>query len=243
MIATANGYAQCIEPVLKRLARKYSSIGLAIAVVFHFAFVGAYWTAEYFNRSHDEVITIDVGTTVFVPPPTITDEKAAIANLVVSDGLLKPERGVPVPVPDALVSIEKSIPNQSDYNHDSIVPGSSGDNGTVSLGILEVPDDGKAPPDTFRPVQQPPQVVNSVTPDYPELARRAGIEGRVIVKMWIDKDGRPHQASVLKTDAEILNQSAIDAAMATRFSPAIMNNGPVSVWVIIPFVFRLRHGL
>ncbi len=114
--------------------------------------------------------------------------------------------------------------------------------GHVPFGVLKVSPDDVAPPDTFIPVEQFPQVVRSVTPEYPQLAQRIGIEGRVMVKLWVDKDGKPHQASVLKSDADMLNQSAIDAAMATRFTPAIMNKGPVSVWVVIPYTFRLKQG-
>jgi len=46
----------------------------------------------------------------------------------------------------------------------------------------------------------------------------------------------------LKSDAELFNQPAIDAAMKWKFTPAIMNNGPVAVWVSIPFKFRLNAG-
>ncbi len=59
------------------------------------------------------------------------------------------------------------------------------------------------PPPDFVPVEKEPQIVNEVIPKYPELAQRAGIEGRVIVKIWVDKDGKPHKAVVLKSDADI----------------------------------------
>jgi len=74
---------------------------------------------------------------------------------------------------------------------------------------------------------------------YPELAQRAGVEGTVWVKIWVDKEGKPRKALVLKSTAELFNQAAVDAAMKWVFTPALMRNGPVSVWVSIPFKFML----
>lgn len=238
-----NSNIRFVEPVLKRLAHKYPGMGLAIAVVFHFVFVGAYWTSEYFSRSDREIVIIPIGPTTILPPPPSTTDQQAIAATVASGELVKPDKGIPVPIPDPLVLLDKTIPTQKDYDNGTIITGADGGNGFASPLILKVPDDSKAPPDTFRPIQQLPQVVKSVIPVYPELARRIGIEGRVFVKLWVDKDGKPHQASVVQSDEDMLNQSAIDAAMATKFSPAIMNNGPVSIWITIPFVFKLKQGL
>jgi len=44
---------------------------------------------------------------------------------------------------------------------------------------------------------------------------------------------------VLKSDAEIFNEPAVEAAKQWLFTPAYMNNGPVAVWVSIPFRFKL----
>ena len=60
---------------------------------------------------------------------------------------------------------------------------------------------------------------------------RAGLEGKVWVKIWVDKEGRPKQVVILKSDAEIFNEPAVEAAKQWVFTPAYMNNGPVAVWV------------
>jgi len=79
-----------------------------------------------------------------------------------------------------------------------------------------------------------------VKPSYPEIARRSGMEGTVWVKILVDKEGNPKKAVVVKSDADIFNEPAIGAALQWKFTPAIMNNGPVAVWVAIPFRFRLQ---
>ena len=101
-------------------------------------------------------------------------------------------------------------------------------------------DDG--PPPDFVPVEKQPTPVKSPPPAYPEIARRAGVEGTVWVKIWVDKEGKAKKAQILKSDAELFNQAAIDAAMQWVFTPAVMNNGPVAVWVSIPFKFKLNQG-
>ena len=98
-------------------------------------------------------------------------------------------------------------------------------------------DDG--PPADFVPVEKEPQIIKQVKPEYPELAMRAALEGKVWVKIWVDKEGKPREVVVLKSDAEIFNEPAINAAKQFLFTPAYMNNGPVSVWVSVPFNFKL----
>lgn len=157
---------------------------------------------------------------------------------------MKPTVGVPVPVPDAQVSPEETIATQQELSKIAgpVTSGNGGgDSIGVSMGDFKVSDNDGPPPD-FVPVEKQPQIINQVVPKYPELAQRAGIEGRVWVKIWVDKDGKPHKAVIVKSDAEIFNQPAQDAAMSYRFTPAIMNKGPVAVWVVIPFTFKLKQG-
>ena len=83
-------------------------------------------------------------------------------------------------------------------------------------------------------------VVTSVSPAYPPLAVKAGIEGKVWVKVLVGKDGQVQEASVDRSTADILNEAALAAARQFLFTPGVMNNGPVCVWVMIPFTFKLR---
>ena len=110
--------------------------------------------------------------------------------------------------------------------------------GTQVEQDIKIEDDG--PPPDFVPYEKEPVVVRKVEPKYPEIALRAGLEGNVYLKVWVDKEGKVRKAVILKSDAEIFNQSAIDAAQQWIFTPAVMQKGPVSVWVSIPFRFKLQ---
>ena len=239
---TAVVNTQLNEPALNRLAHKYTSLGLVLAVVLHLTFIGAFWTSEYFSRS------TDTGLVITLPPINLGNQpkpigEESVPNIVAAGPAVRPDKGMPVPVPDASVSIDESIASQQDYDHEGTDITERGNGNGVDLsGALRVPEAELPPPDTFRPVQRLPQVVKQVLPEYPEIAKRVGLEGRVTVKLWVDKAGNPHQASVLISNSELFNQPAIDAVMQYKFTPAIMNNGPVSVWVTIPFVFKLRQS-
>ncbi len=230
-------------PLLKRLAQKYTGIALAIAVGIHLAGVGAYWAAQYLSRENENnAPVVMLKYAELGPPPSITNQQA-LPQVAVSTPMAKPNVGVPVPVPDAQVSPEQTIATQKELSKivGPVTQGTGGDSVGVSFNPNDIKVNSDEPPPDFVPVEKEPQIIKSVIPKYPELAQRAGIEGRVIVKIWVDKDGKPHQAIVLKSDAEIFNKPAIDAAMQYRFTPAIMNKGPVAVWVVIPFTFKLRQ--
>lgn len=78
---------------------------------------------------------------------------------------------------------------------------------------------------------------------YPSAAKAAGIEGRVIVQVFVDIKGRVTETVILK---EIPNSGFGKAASAaikrTRFKPARKRGKPVAAWIVIPVRFKLLHS-
>jgi TonB family protein len=95
-----------------------------------------------------------------------------------------------------------------------------------------------APPD-YVPYEQAPEVLNQEQPKYPNLALKAGLEGTVWIKIWVDTTGRAVQVYVQKSDAQIFEQSAIEAARQWRFKPAMAKGKPIATWVSVPFRFKI----
>jgi len=91
----------------------------------------------------------------------------------------------------------------------------------------------------FFAVEEQPERIKDIAPEYPKAARRAGIEGTVIVRALVSKKGEVEKAEVLKGPKE-LHDAAIKAAIATKFKPARQNDMPVSCWVAMPFRFVLE---
>lgn len=76
-------------------------------------------------------------------------------------------------------------------------------------------------------------------PVYPSLARKAGIEGMVIVQVAIDVKGNVFQAKILKS-VPGLDEAALAAARKYVFKPAMQRDRPVPVKIGIPITFSLR---
>lgn len=94
---------------------------------------------------------------------------------------------------------------------------------------------------TFVAFDVPPKLIKWEKPVYPALARQAGIEGRIVVKVVIDKAGKVIEASVLSSDVTpSMEKSALQAARKCRFEPAKQGSMTVKATVAIPYDFRLK---
>ncbi len=106
--------------------------------------------------------------------------------------------------------------------------------------ITKKPDLTEVPIVPFWKVEVKPKPEYLPQPDYPELARQAGIEGNAVVEALVDVDGKIIDAKILKSSGnEALDQAAVKAAQNARFTPAKQRDMFVRVWVSIPFRFTL----
>ncbi len=81
-----------------------------------------------------------------------------------------------------------------------------------------------------------------VQPEYPELARQAKVQGKVILQAVIFKDGSVSDIQVLQTPGEKLgfDESAVAAVRQWRYKPALQSGRPVDVIFTIVIDFTLR---
>ncbi len=85
-----------------------------------------------------------------------------------------------------------------------------------------------------------PKIIRWAKPDYPEIARRAQIEGTVIVKVLVGPDGSVKDAQVIPSVNPMLNKAALAAARKCRFEPGKQRNIPVKAWMALPFAFKIH---
>jgi len=88
-----------------------------------------------------------------------------------------------------------------------------------------------------------PSILRKVDPDYPESARQAAVEGTVIVKIRILKNGRPGNISISRTSGYgELDNAAIAAVQQWIFVPAKDRDSGEELIseVTIPVAFRLQ---
>lgn len=75
---------------------------------------------------------------------------------------------------------------------------------------------------------------------YPALAKKAGIQGRVFLKAFIDTEGNVVKTELIKGIGGGCNEAAAEAIMATKFLPGRIDGKPVNVEVTVPILFKLK---
>ena len=94
----------------------------------------------------------------------------------------------------------------------------------------------------FRPGAgiDPPRLLAEVKPDYPDAARRRGLEGQVEMEIVVRRDGSVGDVRILKGLSSELNDRAAQAVRQWRFAPARRQGEPVDVIVEVSVEFRMR---
>jgi len=87
------------------------------------------------------------------------------------------------------------------------------------------------------PFDSLPVVIKTVTPIYPPIALRAGVEGEISYAVLVDTDGKPNKIRILIADAEMFMQPTAEAIQGWLFRPAIKDKQPVVCWAILKFRF------
>ena len=76
--------------------------------------------------------------------------------------------------------------------------------------------------------------------EYPETARLAGVEGTVIVNVYVNELGQVTQTVVLQGVRRTgLDEAALAGIRKTRFTPAHQDSVALGMWIAIPVTFRL----
>lgn len=110
--------------------------------------------------------------------------------------------------------------------------------------ILEEPKEEPAD-DAFIFVQEEPKPVNLADikklVGYPQIARDAGIQGDVVLRILVDEKGRYVKHKVIKQAHPILAQACEAQINKLSFTPAIQGGKPIKFWVNVPFKFTLMQ--
>jgi TonB family protein len=87
----------------------------------------------------------------------------------------------------------------------------------------------------------PPAFLIRKEPVYPEKTQRAGVEGRVVLRVFISATGMIRSTEVLVSSGDqALDQSALQAVRDSTFSPALSDRLPVESYATASYRFELR---
>jgi protein TonB len=126
-------------------------------------------------------------------------------------------------------------------------PAAGGFEGVIGgLGVPLMTAD--APPPIREPAVEPvrlsagiklPTRIKDVPPVYPEIARKARVQGVVILEAIIGVDGKVQHARVLRS-VPLLDQTALNAVQSWEYTPTLLSGRPVPIIMTVTVQFRLE---
>ena len=145
-----------------------------------------------------------------------------------------PRPPVPVEVPNDEIIEDDIIDIDTELDFDS----------QIDLPPPPPAEDEEEEEQIFVVVEQQPQLIGGISSvqskiTYPELARRAGIEGRVIVQFVVDEEGRVQDPKVVRGIGGGCDEEALKAVRTAKFRPGLQRGRPVKVRYSLPVTFSL----
>lgn len=88
------------------------------------------------------------------------------------------------------------------------------------------------------PVEGLPAIIKKI--QYPNIAKQAGLEGKVFVMAYVDEQGNVDDVKVLKGIGGGCEEEVIKVLKTTKFKPGMNNGQPVKVKTSLSFAFKLK---
>ena len=221
--------------------------GLPLAIGLHVAVIGAFVGASVWSVGEPpDAVTHEV---IFVPSPALPSEAGSRPP---SHSGTEGRRGHAAPAfPRAVDPVSSSpdvdsrasvdpTPDTGETEGPQAEPGGGphgpgtldgpgGGGGGMDEGVLRPGGDVKAP-----------VLVLRAEPDYPEAARRAHLDGVVILEAVITANGEVNDIRILRSANPLLDAAAEKAVRQWRYKPATLNGRAVSVYLTVTVTFGLK---
>lgn len=209
-----NGYRISANDEFKAQYNKYLRWSALVAILL--VLIGAMISPTYIPNPYKlrqeefEVVDVDDQEIIDIPPPPVEAPPPPKVIEAAPDDEVDDD----VEIADTLMDLDMAI--------------------SSSMPSFDMGDEG------FVASSTNPMITHFAKPKYPEMARRAQIEGTVIVKVLVGPDGNVKDAQVLQGVNPLLNRAALEAARKCKFIPGKQRNIPVKAWMALPFNFRLN---
>ncbi|AFY03149.1 TonB-like protein [Bdellovibrio bacteriovorus str. Tiberius] len=92
----------------------------------------------------------------------------------------------------------------------------------------------------FSEITRLPKVKREFKAQYPEEAKKAAVDGPVILEILIDREGKVRHVQVLSGPGHGLNESAVEALKKFEFQPAFKGEESVAVRIRYTYRFKLE---
>lgn len=170
------------------------------------------------------------------PPPIDIQE-----TIVMEEVIQTKQIETPPPPPRPPVPVE--VPNDEIIENEIVELDLEFDLGDELL-LPPPPPPKSDEPEFFVVVEQMPQLIGGIGQlqqkvNYPEMARVAGIEGRVTIQFIVNEQGRVENPKVIRGIGGGCDEEALRVVSQARFVPGLQRGRPVKVQFSLPIVFRL----
>jgi protein TonB len=190
---------------------------------------------KYFDIGLSIALGVHILSLVFMPryipnPFRLKDEAIEVIDVVHEIEIPPPPKEIPRPQVPVAAEPDEEVEEEE----------------TIEETVLDIDDLPPAPPPPPSEVkiysfyEEPPVPVYNPPPEYPDLARRAEIEGTVMLRCVLSETGDIIDAQVIKSVTQALDEAALRAVRQWKYQPAKNNNIPVRVYLVVPVAFRLR---
>ena len=234
---------------LRKSYKKYLTIAMWIAILI--VLLVTMGPTIYRIINPEEVVTTKkrkVVITELAPPPSIGEKKEEVpieappplkSTIKFTPPVIKPDEQVQ----DDFVTVDEL------KDVDPGLQTEEGSNTGVDYSLIEteekVVEEKETAPTYFVAVEEMPEPIGGIKAiqekiTYPEIAKRAGVEGKVYILAFVDENGNVTKAQVLKGIGAGCDEAAKDAVLQTKFKPGKQRGTPVKVQVSIPVIFKLQ---
>ncbi len=225
-------------PELMEVAQRYMFRATLAAIGVMALFFAMFFTVNMIlaAQTPKEIPVVQMQISDLAAPPPLSQD-APPPQVQVAAAAAPPAAAVPVPVPDAEAPPEQTIMSQEEISTASgaVEQGS----GEAQIVVTQQVEDEVPQLGQYVYVEELPEPISKPQPEYPDIARDAGVEGTVMVQALIGKDGKVMKTQVTKS-VPMLDDAAQAAVKKWVFKPALSNNKPVIVWVAVPVAFKLH---
>ncbi len=230
----------------KQKGRGRKALSLPVSLALHVVVIGvAVGASIWFVEDVPEPpipVTFYAAAPPPPPPPPAAPKPAAPKPATAKPVPIKPAEFtaptmIPETIPAPLAEPEPEVPEGEGV--EGGVPG--GVPGGVIGGVVGGTGPGleEAPLRVGGDVKAP-QLINRVEPSYPEAARKARMEGVVILEAIITASGSVEDVKVLKSVNPLLDSAATRAVQQWRYRPATLNGRAVRVYLTVTVTFNLH---
>jgi len=223
--------------------------GLVVSVLFHSTLISLPVVARWIAPQEEGVVISGLSGPIIVLPPLPRGKPWIPPRDLFPTPPKRPMDGKWVPTPQEPIvdSTQAKEPQSPAGGGGGGGTGGTGNgkDSTGDIGGFILPEDTIPPDSIFIAVELDPQTIPGMCPgpEFPEMAQIAGLDGKVTVKVWVDRSGDVRKWKIIQASPAGLGfeDEVLKVVPKWKFTPAVQQGRAVGVWVAIPFKFICKR--